>query len=321
MLTRYCFDIHYIGKNYGGWINTFNKDSSYHIKNKPGITDYLFKAFQKFAGPENVSNLRGSSRTDAGVSALCNRFHVDIAMRTKTRYNVNKDLANILPYDAETIRKAVNYYMNADDVVITDGRIVDKTTFDAVRSARSRTYMYRILCRASAKNDVLFRFHEDNLWRVEHDLDVERMRDAAQHLLGTHDFTSVRNAGCSCSTATRTVQRLDISEVQISDQSLLHQEATLLGEGKLLIIHIKANAFLYRMVRNIVGALVDVGKGKLSPDDLPNLISNKDRHALPPPAPAQGLYLMHVEYDEEKDWILNSKKQTINSSRDLRAKD
>jgi tRNA pseudouridine38-40 synthase len=289
-------DVQYVGTRFGGWVNTYAR-SGLGGNNLPGVSDALGKAFGMFAGSENVKNLRGSSRTDAGVHAICNRFHVDLSRRKKDEGKS--------PYDAMLVQKAVNFYLNSDVLRITGSRIVDPS-FDAVRSAKSRTYMYRIMC-PEKYGQFMWRFQLDRLWQAEHPLNVDLMREAAQSFVGTKDFTAVRNAGCLCSTPVRTVEYLTITDHRVgalgdSDFDSGFAESSLLGPGKLITITIKANAFVYRMVRNIVGALVEVGKGKLHPGDLNTLLENKNRHFLPRPAPACGLYLLHVGYDEEKEW-------------------
>ena len=295
MLTRYAMDVQYVGTRFGGWVNTF-AHSGVGGNNLLGISDALGKAFESFAGAENVKNFRGSSRTDAGVHAICNRFHVDLSRRLKDTGKA--------PYEPLLVLKAVNFYLNSDDIRITGARIVDPS-FDAVRSAKSRTYMYRIMC-PEKYGQFMWKFQLDRLWQVEHPLKVDLMREAAKHLVGTKDFTAFRNTGCLCSTPVRTVEFLDVTDRKVGSENLESDaefaEYSILGPCRIIVIKIKANAFVYRMVRNIVGALVDVGKGKILPSELGTLLENKNRHLLPSPAPACGLYLLRVGYDEETEW-------------------
>ncbi len=112
-------------------------------------------------------------------------------------------------------------------------------------------------------------------------LDVEAMSSAAESLLGRHDFTSFRAASCQARTPIRELRRAEIRRV-----------------GDLVIFDFAADAFLHHMVRNLVGALVYVGKGSLPPSVLSELLAERDRRRAPPTFAADGLYLVRVDYDE-----------------------
>jgi tRNA pseudouridine38-40 synthase len=315
-------------------------DNSNHTV--PGVLETLDAALEAFIGRECYTNLRGSSRTDAGVSAICNRFHVDIARPVKVRRskdgesfnlglsdNNTPGISNVAinqrkvveyssdpPFDPQIVVKAMNKYLQLEQVHIKDARVVD-STFDAVRNALSRTYMYRIVHTPGLRGDSNgWLFQTDQAWNACGKLDIMAMRQAAAFLVGTHDFTSFRNSGCVAKTPVRNLISLEIAEYDSKDvvrcgdpssipTSTKFSDPFLLGPSRLIIVHVRANAFLYRMVRNMVSVLVKVGRGQMSTADVKTLLQSKDRAKAPPPAPANGLFLTHVEYAEESEWNKN----------------
>ena len=144
--------------------------------------------------------------------------------------------------------------------------------------AKSRTYIYRIEL-AKIGNPLIQSFATP----MRENLDVCAMREAATAFVGTHDFAAWQNAGSPANGTVREVKRLEIRECQIFDSPVLE-------------IEIEANAFLYQMVRNIVGALVVAGKGQLTKSEILALTGARDRRKSPPPAPPQGLCLVEVKY-------------------------
>jgi tRNA pseudouridine38-40 synthase len=108
------------------------------------------------------------------------------------------------------------------------------------------------------------------------------MKEAAKHLVGKHDFSSFRASGCSSRTPVRHIYMLELRQ-----------------EGDFLNIHVFATAFLKQMVRNLVGTLVEVGYGRLSPDDIPGILDARDRSAAGPTAPARGLTMVKVYYADD----------------------
>jgi tRNA pseudouridine38-40 synthase len=150
-------------------------------------------------------------------------------------------------------------------------------------SALSRTYRYWIE-NASPSNVLLAHLAAN----CREPLDLKLMQEAAQRFVGRHDFAVFQSAGSPAPTTIRCVQRLQLRR--------LHD---ILG-STLIEIEIEADAFLYRMVRNIVGTLMAVGKGDLESSDVPALMELKDRKLCPPPAPPQGLCLVDVKYNWEE---------------------
>ena len=189
--------------------------------------------------------------------------------------------AQVAHFDLETsmdlfhLREAINARLRNLEapVSVLEVEEVDDS-FHARFSAKGRGYIYRILNRRAPT--VL---QKDRVWVVGYPLDVEKMRLAAQYLLGNHDFSSFRGAGCQAKSPIKTLDRLDI--VQHEDE---------------IDFILEAKSFIYHQVRNIVGTLKCVGDGKLSPEDVKTILEAKDRKKAGPTAPACGLYLNKVVY-------------------------
>jgi tRNA pseudouridine38-40 synthase len=200
----------------------------------------------------------GAGRTDAGVHALGQVVNVPEA-----------------PDDAdpEKLVGALNGICGPSIAVTACTEVPDD--FNARFSARSRTYVYGIL-----EGGVPNPFLNGTTWSHRGGLDAGAMNEAAGHLVGEHDFTSFGRLPDAEATATRYLYEL---EVRRSDH--------------LLRIKARANAFIQQMVRSLVGTLVQVGEGKMSPAEMPEILDAKDRSAAGPVAPAHGLCLVSVEYD------------------------
>ncbi|RIY32073.1 tRNA pseudouridine(38-40) synthase TruA [Psittacicella melopsittaci] len=162
------------------------------------------------------------------------------------------------------------------DIRVVACKIVPQD-FHARFSAVFRRYRYVIL-----ENTFADAHLEDSVTCISYPLNVELMQEAAQHLLGEQDFKSFQAARCQATTSNRCIHH-----------------AKFYRQGNFLVFDIQANAFLYHMVRNIMGALLKVGKGELSPQEFKALIEAKNRNLAPATAPANGLYLVEVGYPEE----------------------
>jgi tRNA pseudouridine38-40 synthase len=202
--------------------------------------------------------VRGAGRTDAGVHA-CGQ----VAAVPVTR----------VPDDLDRLRKSLNA-LTPDDVAIRELAVADDA-FDPRRHARSRVYEYRLL-HAPSPSPFWRRF----AWHFPHALDVEAMAAAAAALVGTHDCA----AFCAA----------DAEAVQSTVRRIV--ESTLRRDGTLLVYRVEANAFLKHMVRNIVGTLVEVGRGERAPDAMADLIAGRDRTRAGATAPPHGLMLVAVRY-------------------------
>jgi tRNA pseudouridine38-40 synthase len=149
--------------------------------------------------------------------------------------------------------------------------------FHARFCARGRAYLYMLLNRRERPG--LFAEH---LGWHHHDLDLARMREAARALLGTHDFGAFRAAECQARSPVKTLRRLDIEQ-----------------RGAMFVFHLRADAFLHHMVRNIVGSLVRVGNGSRPVEWIGQILEGRDRSRAAPTFAAGGLYLAEVEYDPQ----------------------
>lgn len=199
-----------------------------------------------------------AGRTDAGVHALGQVVHFDVTVRRPLTAWVRGVNAHLPPSMA--VRWAVPV----------------STAFHARYAARARTYRYLLLNRPE----------RPGVWAGKvgwhhRPLDALAMHTAAQRLVGEHDFSSFRDAECQAKSPIRTLQRIAI-----------------MRRGDLVIVECTANAFLHHMVRNLVGALVQVGVGRWTADDLSALLAARDRRLGPPTFGAEGLYLMAVDYDD-----------------------
>jgi tRNA pseudouridine38-40 synthase len=208
---------------------------------------------------EGIS-VAGSGRTDAGVHAIAQVA----SFRSGTHL------------DPETIRNALDSLTGAD-LVVHEVREAEPD-FHARFNARGKTYEYRILNRE--RPSALERRYR---WWVRRPLDLGAMEAALKRLRGTHDFRSFEGAGSPRSHSVRTLREAALQ----SD-----------GEGR-LAVRLTADGFLRYMVRNIVGTVVDVGMGQRAPGDIPDILAARDRSAAGATAPAHGLFLVHVEYEEE----------------------
>ena len=237
--------VEYDGTNYHGWQIQPNCDS---------LQAVLERAVSTFLG--EPTRVTGSGRTDAGVHALGQVVNF-YSGKEFTEYRICRALNALTPVD----------------ISIKEVEIVPDS-FDARRDARSRVYEYRLLNRATPSP-----FYLNRAWHLHEQLDFEAMGEAIPCLIGEHDFSSFRAAGCDAPHPIRNVYH-----------------ATLEQRGELLVYTIEATAFLRHMVRNIVGTLVEVGRGERTPESFINLLEERDRTKAGETAPAHGLYLMEVKY-------------------------
>jgi tRNA pseudouridine38-40 synthase len=201
--------------------------------------------------------LIGSGRTDAGAHAFGQVAHF------KTRSEM----------DLRSIQRALNSLF-PPDIAIKGVEEADEN-FHARKQARSKVYEYRIL-----NQPIRSVFHRGYAWHIVQKLDMEEMKKATQKLVGENDFSSFRSTGTPTKTAIRKVFRAEWKR----------------GRDGLIRFEIEASGFLKQMVRAIVGTLVEVGKGKISSEELQRILESKDRKKAGPTAPAQGLFLKEVKY-------------------------
>ncbi len=201
--------------------------------------------------------MQGAGRTDAGVHALGQVAHVDL-----TRV-----------FDSGTVRDALNAHLRPWPVAVLAAEIVPDD-FNARFSAVKRHYLYRIFNR---RPDLAL--ERGRAWRWARPLDAAAMHAAAQRLIGKHDFTTFRSTECQAKSAEKTLDQLDV-----------------LRSGEEILIITSARSFLHNQVRSMVGSLVNVGDGKWSADDLDAALKARNRAACGQVAPADGLYLVKVDY-------------------------
>lgn len=251
--------IAYDGTDFHGW----QRQSSV-----PTIQACLESAIEKIAA-ERVT-LYGSGRTDAGVHALNQVANFKIAGNIPPA-NFLKALNNILP---STIR-----VKKVEDV---------EESFHARYDARAKTYRYRISL-APISSPFTGRY----VHHYPYPLDLKAMAAGARHLEGAHDFTSF--AGSAGSAHERPMQPSDDQGNNV--RTIFASRILWRPRTPILIYEVRGNGFLHHMVRNIVGTLLEVGRGKLAPQDVLKILKARDRARAGPTAPASGLFLVKVEYE------------------------
>jgi tRNA pseudouridine38-40 synthase len=198
-----------------------------------------------------------AGRTDAGVHALGQVAHFDLAKETT----------------ADTVRDALNFHLKPAPIAVLKAEAVDQD-FHARFSAKARLYRYRI-----ANRRPPLALDRGRAWLVWGELDAAAMQEAAQVLVGHHDFTSFRATLCQAKSPVKT---LDVLEVR--------------REGEDIFVNARAQSFLHHQVRNMVGTLKLVGEGKWTKADVAAALAARNRSAGGPTAPPEGLYLTEVWY-------------------------
>lgn len=273
-MARYLAVVEYIGAPFNGLQKQLNTPNTHTVQS------VLDGALGHLVRHPVVSHF--SSRTDKGVHAMGNTAHFEL--RRVARKNTEIELP---PYPPEVVCKALNFHLQEEQLAVVNVTTVPPD-FHARFSATSRTYLYCILCNTQIQPLL----ERGRSWHVKHDLDVARMQAAATRFLGSHDFTSFRGARCQSPSALRSVEEVEIW----CESSPYCPLNALAGHGRMIYIRVKARSFLYHMVRNIAGCLKEVGEHQLEPADVDRLLLLRDRQSAPPMAPAEGLYLLQVEY-------------------------
>ena len=260
MTQRWKLTLEYDGTNFCGWQRQENALS---------VQEVLEKAVFGFCAEQVTSYAAG--RTDSGVHALGQVAHIDL----------EKDA------DEKTVRDAINFHLRPHPVAVVRAQKT-ASDFHARTSARKRVYCYKILSARWAEPVIA----KNRVWHVPRALDLAAMNKAAAFLLGEHDFTSFRASECQAASPVKTLDRLDITEVE---------DAMF---GRHLQLWAEARSFLHHQIRNITGTLKLVGEGKWMPEQVQEALAAKDRTKAGPMAPACGLYFVRVEYNETP--ILNA---------------
>lgn len=245
---RYKICVEYDGTNLVGWQKQ---------KEGPSAQEYLEHAIEGFS--HQKVEVFAAGRTDAGVHALGQVAHFDL----ETNLNEYK------------IQEAINSWLRDLEAPVAVFETKEASDdFHARFSAKGRGYIYRILNRRG-----LSPLRANRVWQVSFPLDVEAMRQGATYLIGHHDFSAFRGAGCQAKSPIKTLDKFDIERL-----------------GDEIIFTVEARSFIYHQVRNMVGTLEEVGRGKITPVDVKRILETADRTQAGVSAPACGLYLNKVVY-------------------------
>jgi tRNA pseudouridine38-40 synthase len=245
-VTRFALTVEYDGRPFMGWQRQ---------DHGPSVQAAIERAAREISG-ESIA-VHAAGRTDAGVHGLGMRAHLDVT-RTITPFR---------------LMEALNAKLRPDPVAILECEEVPDD-WHARFSCLARHYEYRIVTRRAPLT-----WERGLAWRVPHELDGAAMADAAQVLVGRHDFTTFRSAHCQADSPLRTLDRLDVTQ-----------------DGDRISIFASARSFLHHQVRSMVGCLGLVGQGKWSKADLKAALDAADRTALGFNAPSDGLYFVRADY-------------------------
>ena len=248
-VRRFKLTIEYDGTNYRGWQLQ---------NNAPSIQEELEKAAYKFC--QTTCRFHAAGRTDAGVHAKGMVAHVDIP----------RDM------EAYKVMDAMNYHLKPVPISILAAEEVDEE-FHARFSAKKRYYRYHIINRRAKLS-----LQKGKAWQIKEPLDEIAMHDAAQVLIGKHDFTTFRSVQCQSQSPVKSLERLDVTR-----------------DGENIYVDTSAISYLHHQVRSMVGCLYYVGRGKWTKQDLENALKAADRNALGFNAPPDGLYFMKVDYSSD----------------------
>ena len=252
-MPRYALKIEFDGTSFVGW-----------QRQAEGVS--VQQILEEAASPLNrgkVPLATAAGRTDAGVHAEA--MVVDVHLS-----------ADLPP---ERVREAINARTMPHPVVaLAAARVTDD--WSARFACIGRAYRYRIMNRPGRPA-----LEAGRLWHVKRRLDAAAMHEAAQGLLGRHDFSAFRAAACQAKSALRTLDRLDVARL-----------------GEEVVITTEARSFLHHQVRNLVGTLVEVGAGKRGVEWPRRLLEGRDRTKAGQTAPPDGLVFVAARYESEPDW-------------------
>jgi tRNA pseudouridine38-40 synthase len=245
-MPRYKLTIEYEGSGFNGW----------QVQNgSTTVQGVLEDAIGHIHAQHCL--VYGAGRTDTGVHAMAQIAHVDLPRE----------------WDPFVLRNAINGNVRPHRVSVLEAALVDDQ-FHARFSATKRKYLYRIMNRRAPPALDL-----GSVWWVAPELDAEAMHEAAQHLVGSHDFTTFRASDCQAKSPMKTLDMLSVSRY-----------------GEEIEIVAEARSFLHHQVRSMVGTLKHVGEGKWQPHNVKRALAAKNRTECGAVAPPQGLYLVSVSY-------------------------
>ena len=257
-MQRWKLKLEYDGSRFAGW------QSQAEVK---GVQDALEQAIHRIEGVLRRTHAAG--RTDRGVHATGQIVHVDLEK----------------PWQAWHLREALNAWLrDIGPVAVLEAVPVDDS-FHARFSAQGRAYLYRIMDRRPPLT-----IDNGRVWKVTQALDLAPMQAAASLLVGTHDFTTFRDAQCQAKSPIKTLDVFTLSRVRGNFGDEIHAV-------------IEARSFLHRQVRSMIGSLAEVGRGKWPVERIASALAACDRKHCGPVAPSEGLYLTGVKYDGMWDGI------------------
>ena len=246
MTQRFKITIEYDGGSFVGWQAQ---------ENGPSVQVAIEDAIHAFSGER--MRIIAAGRTDAGVHARGQVVHFDL----------EKEIT------ADKLQAALNAHLRPEQISILSVELAPDD-FSARFSATKRHYLYRILNRRAPPA-----LDRGRAWHVAVQLDAGAMNEAAKRLIGRHDFTTFRAAGCQAKSPEKTLAALTVER-----------------DGEEIRFHASAQSFLHNQVRSMVGTLKLVGEGKWSADDVTEALEARDRARVGFNAPPEGLYLMKVDY-------------------------
>lgn len=252
-MPRYALRIEYHGAPFAGWQRQADQ---------PSVQGAVEAALAKLEPRDHT--IAAAGRTDAGVHATAQVAHCDM----------EKD------WDPFRLSEALNWHLKPEPVAITACALVPDD-WHARFSAVERRYLFRLISRRAPLT-----IEAGLAWRVNHPLSLAPMQEAANHLIGKHDFTTFRSSICQADSPVKTLDELRIEEIARPD-------------GAEFRFHLRARSFLHNQVRSFVGTLERVGAGAWAPQDVKAALDARDRAACGPVCPPDGLYLAGVGYPED----------------------
>lgn len=252
-MPRYALKIEYDGTPFRGWQKQIDH---------PSVQQAVEDALRKLE--PNSTGIAAAGRTDAGVHALGQVAHCDMA----------KD------WEPFRLSEALNFHLRPLPIAIIEVAQVDEN-FHARFSAIERQYLFRLVSRRAPAT-----LERGMAWYVKYPLDLKNLQKAANILVGKHDFTTFRSTDCQAKSPVKTLDSLDISTFETP-------------HGQEFQFHVRARSFLHNQVRSIVGTLERVGAGKWTVDDVEAALNARDRAACGTVSPPDGLYLTCVKYPSD----------------------
>lgn len=256
MVSRWILTIEYHGDAFSGW----QRQESGIATVQQAVEDAVYGFCQQRI------TLHAAGRTDAGVHARGQVAHFDLDYGDRT-------------LSGHDLAKALNAHLRGQPVAVIEAR-QGSADFHARFSAKNKLYTYRIINRPAP-----LAVEQGLAWHIRRELNVQAMREAARFLLGSHDFSTFRDSACQAKSSQKTLDKFEIETKQYDNYG-----------GREILMHVQARSFLHHQVRNMVGTLSLVGEGKWTPLDVKAALESCDRTRGGPTAPAEGLYLIRVDY-------------------------